>query len=196
LSNDDTALTARIAAERPWLQRQALSMIYSRADADDLVQDCLAAALSKKATLQHPDRLRGWLLSILTNLVRMRLRSRARHVMVYPIDDFVDSLAASVPPEDGSVARDLAHAMGRLSAEHRQILLLVDVEGQSYHEAAGRLGVPVGTVMSRLARARHGLRALLEGRMSPRGENGPGFQESPLPRNKRSEHGIYCTAGG
>lgn len=164
MSDDDPVLTARIATEMPWLRRHAFSLVYSRADADDLVQDCLTTALSKKAALRHPDRLRGWLLSILTNVFRMRLRSRLRRAVVLPIDDFADSLAASVPPADRSTARDLARAMGALSAEHRQILLLIHVEGQSYHEAAATLGIPVGTVMSRLARARQRLRALLEGR--------------------------------
>jgi RNA polymerase sigma-70 factor (ECF subfamily) len=161
LSNGDPVLAARIAAERPWLERHALSMIYSRPDADDLVQDCLTTALSNTAGLQHPERLRGWLLSILTNLFRMRFRSQTQRAVVYPIEDFADSLAASVLPEDWSAGQDLVRAMEKLSTEHRRILLLVHVEGQSYHEAADILGVPIGTVMSRLARARHGLRALL-----------------------------------
>jgi RNA polymerase sigma-70 factor (ECF subfamily) len=162
LSDDDPVLTARIATEMPWLRRYACSLVYNRADADDLVQDCLTTALRKKAALQHPDRLRGWLLSILTNVFRARVRSRARAIFM-PIDDFADSIVASVPPADRSAARDLVRAMGALSAEHRQILLLIHMEGHSYHEAADTLGIPIGTVMSRLARARRRLRALLEG---------------------------------
>jgi len=141
-------------------------MIYSRPDADDLVQDCLATALSNRACLQHPERLRGWLLSILTNLFRMRFRSQTQRDAPCPIEDFADSLAASVLPGEWSVGRDLVRAMEKLPSEHRRILLLVHVEGQSYHEASVILGVPIGTVMSRLARARHGLRALLESQSS------------------------------
>jgi RNA polymerase sigma factor (sigma-70 family) len=158
---NDSVLAARIAAEIPWLRRRAFTLVYSQADADDLVQDCLAAALNNIGALRHPERLRRWLLSILINVFRMRLRARARRAPIFPIDDFSDSIAASVSPEDGDAAQDLACAMGKLSAEHRKILVLVDLEGQSYREAADILGLPVGTVMSRLARARHGLRALL-----------------------------------
>jgi RNA polymerase sigma-70 factor (ECF subfamily) len=156
-------LAERILAEVPRLRRHAQSLLYSRADAEDLVQDCLEAALTKSGSLQDPERLRGWLFSILNNLFLMRLRAQARRGATLPIEDFADSLSAAVPAEDRGTARDLARAMGRLSAEHRQILLLIKVEGQSYQEAASALGVPIGTVMSRLARARQRLRALLEG---------------------------------
>jgi RNA polymerase sigma-70 factor (ECF subfamily) len=103
------------------------------------------------------------MLSILRNLFRARMRSRGRQVAALPIDDFADSLVASVPPEDRGRAQDLVRALGRLSREHRQILLLINVEGRTYREAADTLGVPVGTVMSRLARARQQFRALLDG---------------------------------
>lgn len=163
MSDRDHVLTDRIAAETPRLRRHALSLLHNRADADDLVQDCLATALSKKAALNDPNQLRGWMRSILTNLFRARVRSRGR-MAALPIDDFADSLIASVPPGDRGVAQDLVHAMERLSVEHRQILVLVNVEGRTYREAAKALGVPVGTVMSRLARARQQLRALLQAR--------------------------------
>jgi RNA polymerase sigma factor (sigma-70 family) len=159
----DETLTAAIVAELPRLRRHSLYLCYNRADADDLVQDCLEAALSKKASLQDPARLRSWLFSILNNLFLMRLRANARRGQTLQIEDFADSLAASVTPEDRQMARDLARAMAKLSAEHRQILLLLNVEGYGYHEVADTLGIPIGTVMSRLARARRRLRALLEG---------------------------------
>jgi RNA polymerase sigma-70 factor (ECF subfamily) len=157
-------VAALIVAEAPRLRRHALSLLYSHADAEDLVQDCLETALAKQATLKGRDRLRGWLFAILNNLFLMRLRSQSRRGQPLPLDDFAGSLAAAVPASDRAQAHDLARAMGKLSAEHRQILLLVNVEGHSYDEAAATLGVPIGTVMSRLARARTRLRALLEGR--------------------------------
>ena len=73
--DDDHLLTNLIAAEAPWLQRRALSLLHNRADADDLVQDCLTRALSKKPSLNNPSQLRGWMLAILRNLFRARLRS-------------------------------------------------------------------------------------------------------------------------
>jgi RNA polymerase sigma-70 factor (ECF subfamily) len=159
----DNDLSAAIAGELPRLRRHALSLLYNRADAEDLIQDCLEIALTKQESLQDRSKLRGWLFSILNNLFLMRLRTKARRGSALPIEEFADHLAASVPPDDRIAATDLGRAMGKLSVEHRQILLLINVEGQNYQEVADILGVPIGTVMSRLARARERLRALLEG---------------------------------
>src|SRR3954469_19980578 len=109
-----TSLSARIVAEQPKLRRHAMSLLYNRADADDLVQDCLEAALAKQQMLEHPDRLRSWLFAILNNLFLSRLRSKARRGTALPIEDFSDNLAASVPAEDRGTALDLGRAMGRL----------------------------------------------------------------------------------
>jgi RNA polymerase sigma-70 factor (ECF subfamily) len=158
----DGALVAAIAAELPRLRRHAHYLVRSRSDADDLVQDCLETALSKRAMLQDRVKLRSWLFSILNNLFRMQSRTIARRGQRLPIEDFADSLVASAEPEDRQLARDLSTAMAKLSAEHRQILLLLNVEGYGYQEAADILEIPIGTVMSRLARARRQLRALLE----------------------------------
>lgn len=160
---EDKHLSAAIANEMPVLRRHAFSLVYSRADAEDLVQDCIETALNKRASLRDRSRLRAWLFSILNTQFLMRLRANKRHVALVPIEEFADSLAASVPVADRDAARDLARAMGMLTAEHRQILLLINVEGYGYREAARILDVPIGTVMSRLARARQRLRALLEG---------------------------------
>jgi RNA polymerase sigma-70 factor (ECF subfamily) len=162
LSDYDQLIMARIVAEIPIMQRLALSMLHNRADADDLVQDCLARALSKRSGLNNPDQLRAWMSSILKNLFRARLRTQIRRMTALPIEDVADSLIASVPFEEKGSTQDLARAMRRLSVDHREILVLVNMEGRSYREAAGMLGVPVGTVMSRVARARQQLRDLLQ----------------------------------
>jgi len=159
----EDGLAGAIAAESPRLRRHALHLLYNRADADDLVQDCLEAALRNKGALQDRAKLRGWLLSILHNLFRMQLRSDSQRARALQVMEITGSLAASAPSRDHLRARDFACAMGRLSVEHREILLMLNVEGCGYQEAARTLDVPVGTVMSRLARARRRLRALLEG---------------------------------
>ena len=69
---NDSALAARIAAEIPWLRRRAFTLVYSQADADDLVQDCLAAALNNAGALRHPERLRRWLLGPRLTAIRRR----------------------------------------------------------------------------------------------------------------------------
>jgi RNA polymerase sigma factor (sigma-70 family) len=166
-ASNATSLNAAIAAELPKVRRHAIALLYNRADAEDLVQDCLEAALAKQSTLQDPSRLRSWLFAILNNLFLMRMRTNARRGVTLPIDEFADSLVSSSAADDRGMALDLARAMGELSLEHRQILLLLNVEGYRYDEIADILGMPIGTVMSRLARARQRLRALLEGHDLP-----------------------------
>jgi RNA polymerase sigma-70 factor (ECF subfamily) len=166
-ASNASSLNAAIAAELPKVRRHAIALLYNRADAEDLVQDCLEAALSKQSTLQDPGRLRGWLFAILNNLFLMRMRTNSRRGVTIPIEEFADSLVSSSAAEDRGMALDLARAMGQLSLEHRQILLLLNVEGYRYDEIADILGMPIGTVMSRLARARQRLRALLEGHDLP-----------------------------
>jgi RNA polymerase sigma factor (sigma-70 family) len=152
-----------IVAELPRLRRHARGLLYNTADADDLVQDCIEAALRKKDSLSEPAKLRGWLFAILNNFLLMRHRAHARRGATLQIEVFADSLAAATAPHDGDAARDVARAMAKLSIEHRQVLLLLNVEGYGYRQAADILDIPIGTVMSRLARARERLRALLEG---------------------------------
>jgi len=158
------SLDSAIAAEVPKLRRHAVSLLYNRADAEDLVQDCVETALTKQYTLQDPTKLRAWLFAILDKLFLMRLRSGSRRGAAVPIDEFADTLASLVPAPDRAEAMDLGRAMGRLSPQHRQILLLVNLDGYSYQDVAEILEIPIGTVMSRLARARERLRELIEGR--------------------------------
>jgi RNA polymerase sigma factor (sigma-70 family) len=156
-------LAAAIAAQVPRLRRYATALLGNAADADDLVQDCVERALARGETLRDPARLRSWLLSIMHNLHISAVRGRRRRGEAVPVDALADDLALSAPPEDRGRLRDFVRAMNALSEEHRQILLLVSLEGLSYREIAEILDVPIGTVMSRLARARERLRLLLEG---------------------------------
>src|SRR5690349_14357755 len=160
----DGTLSAAIVAEIPRLRRHAVSLLYNPADAEDLIQDCLETALAKQATLKDPLRVRAWMFAILNNLFLMRMRSGARRPVAGSIEEFADTLAAAAPAQDHATALDLARAMGKLSMEQRQILLLINLDGHSYQDVAEILAVPIGTVMSRLARARARLRALIEGR--------------------------------
>jgi len=157
------ALSDAIAAEAPRLRRHSVYLFYNQADADDLVQDCLEVALRNKASLRDTAKLRSWLFSILNNLFLMRQRSNSRRGRALQIEEIADSIAAATSAQDRLLAHDIARAMSRLSAEHRQILLLLNVEGYGYQEIATTLNIPIGTVMSRLARARRRLRAVLEG---------------------------------
>ena len=157
------ALAASVAAAIPRLRRYATALIGNAADADDLVQDCVERALSRIDTLRDRNRLTAWLLSILHNLHVSGLRGRQRRGVPVAVDTMADDLALSVPPEDRPAVRDFVRSMAALSPEHRQVLLMVCLEGLSYREVSEILDIPIGTVMSRLARAREKLRVLLEG---------------------------------
>ncbi len=142
----------------PALRRFARALARNSETADDLVQDTLVRAL-RGEHLFHGGDLRTWLFTILLNLDRNRRRSLSRKPFLAVIED-VDP--AGDPGADGR-ARDIERGLLMLPPEQREVLLLVTLEGMSYREAAESQGVPIGTIMSRLSRARIALREHLEG---------------------------------
>ena len=160
--NHQDLFATSLIAYLPRLRRYATALAGSVSVADDLVQDCVERALKRADTLNDPQRMAGWLRSILLHLymdmVRLQ-RSRGTGIELTQVDN---DLALSVPPSDRGATIDFIRALNGLSAEHRQILLLVGLEGLNYREIAEELGVPMGTVMSRLARARERLRNALD----------------------------------
>jgi RNA polymerase sigma-70 factor (ECF subfamily) len=152
-----------LIAALPRLRRYATALCGQPALADDLVQDCIERALQRAGQLEDLQRVGGWLRAIIYNLYIDELRRRKTRGTGVDLDDIADSLDFSTPPQDGTATLDLARATALLSPDHRRILVLAGVEALSYHEIATELGVPIGTVMSRLARARAALRTLLEG---------------------------------
>ncbi len=149
-----------IVAEIPRLRRYARALTGDAARADDLVQDTLERALGKFA-LWRPGNLRAWLFSIMHNLFVNQVRA-ARPVDC-PGDEALPDLPVRATQADALELRDLSAALQKLPAEQREVLLLVGLEDLSYAETAKALGVPIGTVMSRLSRGRERLRALLAG---------------------------------
>ncbi|HVJ55502.1 MAG TPA: RNA polymerase sigma factor [Aliidongia sp.] len=156
------SFAAQLLAQLPRLRRYAIALAGDRAMADDLVQDSIERALRNRETLKDSQRLFGWLRTILHNLHIDGLRQRRGHGVTVDIDDALETLELTVPPGERTDALDFIKALDTLSPDHRQILLLIGLEGLSYREIAEELMVPVGTVMSRLARARDHLRAALE----------------------------------
>ncbi len=141
----------------PALRRYARALTRDSETADDLVQDTLTRAL-RSEHLFHGGDVRKWLYTILTNLNRNRVRSLARRPAALPLDE---TDAAEAAP--GVAGRDIERALSTLSAEQRSVLLLVALEGLSYREVAEIEAVPIGTVMSRLARARAQIKTYLDG---------------------------------
>jgi len=142
----------------PALRRFARALARDAETADDLVQDTLVRAL-RGEHLFHGGDLRTWTFTILLNLDRNRRRGLARRPFLAVIED-VDPAG---PPGTDGTGRDIARGLVLLPQEQREVLLLVTLEGLSYREAAEVQGVPIGTVMSRLSRARTALRMHLEG---------------------------------
>jgi RNA polymerase sigma-70 factor, ECF subfamily len=147
-----------IEAAVPALRRYARALTRNVELADDLVQDTLVRAL-RSEHLFHGGDLRSWLYTILTNLNRNRLRSLARRPAVQSIGD--NDASDMSGPEAGG--RDIERALAALAEDQRAALLLVVLEGLTYREVAEVQGVPIGTVMSRLARARMQIKAYLDG---------------------------------
>lgn len=142
----------------PALRRYARALTRNVELADDLVQDTLVRAL-RSEHLFHGGDIRSWLYTILTNLNRNRLRALARRPALQAIDD--NDAPETAGPEAG--ARDIERALASLVEDQRTALLLVVLEGLTYREVAEVQGVPIGTVMSRLARARMQIKAYLDG---------------------------------
>jgi RNA polymerase sigma-70 factor (ECF subfamily) len=151
---------AQVVAQLPQLRRYARMLTGDAAWADDLVQDAAERALSHSASFRPQSNLRAWLLTILRHLYIDQLRGR-REVAVDDDSAPWRTLEAPHGEVDGLVLRDLQRALYELPAGQREVLLLVCVEELSYLEASAVLGVPCGTVMSRLSRAREHLRIRL-----------------------------------
>jgi len=168
-----------LVALLPRLRRYARTLARDGAIADDLVQDTLERAWARHRQWRPGTDLRAWLFAIMHNR-RIDL-ARGDRFVVASHDNEAPAEPHQVPPPAGLIdGIDLQRAFARLSAEHREVLMLVGVEQLSYQEAARSLGVPIGTVMSRLSRARARLREELD----PRDARGSGDGD-PAPRLTR-----------
>lgn len=146
----------------PRLRRYAQALVGDRATADDLVQDTLERAWTRAAQWRAGGDLAVWLLSIMHNLRIDQLRRPG--LKLTSLDDEHIDVPTRATPSDQRELADLATALAQLPEQQRAVLLLVGLEELSYAEIAATLGIPIGTVMSRLARGRDRLRQILEGR--------------------------------
>jgi len=144
----------------PRLRRYARALVGDRASADDLVQDTLERAWAKLHLYRRGTDLRAWLFTVMHNVHVNKVR--ATHV-TDTLEDELPELAQRASQGDALLVRDLDRAIARLPSEQRAVLLLVTLEEMSYEEVARALGIPIGTVMSRLSRAREKLRMMMLG---------------------------------
>ena len=147
----------------PALRRYARALVRNRAAADDLVQDCLERAVSHWDQRREGDP-RPWLFTILHNLAVNQFRrstTRGKHIAIDEANE--DDFGQDAVQEQKLMYQDVLDKLARLPEDQRAVLLLVAVEDLSYADAARVLDIPVGTVMSRLSRAREKLQQEIEG---------------------------------
>ncbi|ALG89697.1 MULTISPECIES: sigma-70 family RNA polymerase sigma factor [Actibacterium] len=149
-------LLDEIEAAIPALRRYAHGLIGDRDAADDLVQDCLERAVAKRHHWRRDGPARAWMFRILLNCHRDNLRRRPRHLTA--VEDLAVEPALPGDQEAHLALTEVQAAIAALPHDQREALLLVALDGMSFDEAAATLGIPKGTLMSRLGRAREKLR--------------------------------------
>jgi RNA polymerase sigma-70 factor (ECF subfamily) len=149
----------------PRLRRYARALVGDRSGADDLVQDTIERGWGRIAEWRPDGEMRAWLFGIMHNLHIDQLR--AKRLQTTTLDEETSPPTQVVNHSAGLEIRDMEAALNLLPVEQREILLLVGLEGMTYDQVAGALGLPLGTVMSRLSRGREKLRILMEGRAAP-----------------------------
>lgn len=158
------ALGREIEGSRDMLFRMACAWCHDAMLADDLAQTAIEKALRASGQLRDPDRLKGWLLRILANCLRDDVRGRRDLVDFDSVEETF--FAGGVSPEEAHASAELIlrvrAAVAALPMGQRQVVTLVDLEECSYADAGEILDIPLGTVMSRLCRARRALREVLE----------------------------------
>lgn len=154
--------TCLVEREIPRLRRYARALTRDAVRADDLVQETLLRAIAKGHLWQAGTDLRAWLFTIMhnqhVNLVRRAMRDEA----TVDIEQLPAPLLATSDPTASRQLHEVERALGCIAAEHREVILLVGLEGMSYEAVAQILNVPIGTVRSRLSRGREALRRLLD----------------------------------
>ena len=154
---------AAILGESPRLRRYARALVRDRDSADDLVQDCLERALVRLDNWQTGESPRKWLFTIMHHLFidQMRKVNRRGEAAMLSLDGD-EALAVPAIQVESLASREIIEALHAISPERRSALVMVAIEGFSYAEAAGILGIPAGTLMSRISRGREDLRVLLD----------------------------------
>lgn len=146
----------------PALRRYAWALLRDHEGADDLVQDCLERAIARWQLRRRDGNLRAWLFSIEHNLFVDRIRRSRREGIRADLEAAAELSTGNDEQESRMAVRDILACLDRLPQEQRSVILLVAVEDLTYDEAARVLGVPIGTVMSRLSRGRERLRRTLD----------------------------------
>jgi len=154
-------LQHQLVSEIPALRRYARSLLKDVVSADDLVQDCLEKAWKNIDRYSLGTNIRAWLFTIMHNIFMNKIRKTKSMPEILDVDNFAEFNSDVASPSAPIEFKDLVTCMSNLPLYQREILSLIAVEGLSYKEVSNVLSIPIGTVMSRLHRAREELRKMM-----------------------------------
>lgn len=153
---------AALVKEIDHLRKFAWRLTNNGADAEDLLQSTVLRAMEKQHLFQDDTDLFKWTSKIMFNLFVSDYRRKRKFETQYDPESYLENESIDAPQDNQTELAKVSDAMQKLSADHREILVLVCVQGMQYQEVADMLAIPVGTVRSRLSRARENLQALME----------------------------------
>jgi len=152
----------QLVTEMDRLRKFAMRLTKNDANADDLLQNTVLRAMEKKHLFKEGSNVFSWTSKIMYNLFVSEYRRKVKFESQYDPEPAINSMTANIDHEDQVMLKEVGEAMNQLSDEHREILIMVSVQGMKYDETAEKLNIPVGTVRSRLSRARSILMDLME----------------------------------
>lgn len=158
---------AQLIQEMPKLRKFAQKLTRNNAEAEDLTQSTLLRALEKTTYFETGTDLFKWTSKIMYNLFVTDYRRKVKFETQYDPESYIDNRAVEPDQHVKLELKAVNAAMNQMSNEHKEILIMVCVKGMQYQEVADMLAIPVGTVRSRLSRARNQLQALMEGPATP-----------------------------
>ncbi len=150
-----------LSTEMPGLRNFARRLTRNTQDADDLLQYTLLQAIEKKHLFQENTDLFKWTSKIMYNHFVSGYRRKVKYESKFDPESFLETESIDPPQEKQIELKNVSKAMNRLSFEHREILVMICVQGMSYQEVADSLQIAIGTVRSRLSRAREQLQMQL-----------------------------------
>lgn len=163
----------QLISEMDRLRKFALRLTKNEANADDLLQNTVLRAYEKKHLFQEGSNVFSWTSKIMYNLFVSEYRRKVKFESQYDPEPAINSMTANIDFDDQMMLQEVGEAMKHMTDEHREILVMICVQGMKYEETAQKLNIPVGTVRSRLSRARNILMDAMEN-----GVNDTGFSVS------------------
>ena len=158
---------AQLITEMPKLRKFANKLTRNMAEAEDLTQSTLLRALEKQDYFETGTDLFKWTSKIMYNLFVTDYRRKTKFETQYDPESYIENRAVEADQDIKMELKAVNQAMSHMSDEHKEILVMVCVKGMQYQEVADLLNIPVGTVRSRLSRARNQLMSLMEGPQNP-----------------------------